>query len=81
MITSTRAEKWGLVAYDRDLDEFEARLFDTSISPVIDRPLSVGCLVTGSVVPTAMETKKLYLRSNSTSGDGATFSSISDRGG
>jgi MoaA/NifB/PqqE/SkfB family radical SAM enzyme len=47
MITSTRAEKWGLVAYDRDLDEFEARLFDTSISPVIDRPLSVGCLVTG----------------------------------
>jgi MoaA/NifB/PqqE/SkfB family radical SAM enzyme len=47
MITSTRAEKWGLVAYDRDLDEFEAHVFDSAVSPLVDRPLSVGCLVTG----------------------------------
>jgi len=47
MITSTRLEKWGHIAYDRDIDEFEAHLLVSDISPAIDRPLSVGCLVTG----------------------------------
>jgi len=47
MVTSTRAEKWGRVVYDRSIDEFEAHLSDPNNSPVISRPLSVGCLVTG----------------------------------
>src|SRR5258708_7611831 len=47
MITSTRSEKWGRIAYDRDADEFEAHLLGSSGPPIISRPLSIGCLVTG----------------------------------
>ncbi|HET6976986.1 MAG TPA: radical SAM protein [Pyrinomonadaceae bacterium] len=42
-----RQEPWGQILYDRELDEFEAQVCDERVSPVIDRPLSAGCLVTG----------------------------------
>lgn len=47
MHTSTRTEAWGLVAYDRDQDEFEAYLREPGLRPLVSRPLSAGCLVTG----------------------------------
>src|SRR5438876_12326214 len=43
----TRKEVWGQVLYDPDLDEFLAEVFNESEVAVVDRPLSVGCLVTG----------------------------------
>jgi MoaA/NifB/PqqE/SkfB family radical SAM enzyme len=48
MITSnTRNEKWGHIGYDRDSDEFAAYLRNPRSRPIVSRPLSVGCLVTG----------------------------------
>lgn len=48
MITSFREEGWGKVAYESASDEFEAHVRgDMSVRPVILRPLSAGCLVTG----------------------------------
>jgi len=40
-----REESWGTIRYDRQMDEFEAHSRAESIN--IDRPISVGCLVTG----------------------------------
>lgn len=47
MITATRKEKWGLLAYDRDADEFEAHVSAAGLKPIIGRPVSAGCLITG----------------------------------
>lgn len=44
---TVREEIWGRVEYDCELDEFEAHICTGARSITIDRPLSVGCLVTG----------------------------------
>ncbi len=47
MITSHRQESWGRVVYERERDEFEAHVHSGGGAPIISRPLSAGCLVTG----------------------------------
>ena len=42
-----RNESWGKLVYDPDLDEFEACVCGDVSSIQVDRPVSVGCLVTG----------------------------------
>lgn len=42
-----RPEPWGRVEYDPQWDEFEAQVCDDPLYK-LDRPLSAGCLVTGS---------------------------------
>jgi hypothetical protein len=46
MITCTREEPWGRIAYDYEADEFEAYVRE-GCTPRISRPLSAGCLITG----------------------------------
>jgi MoaA/NifB/PqqE/SkfB family radical SAM enzyme len=46
MIACVRNEPWGRIVYDSHADEFEAHVRDQR-SPLISRPLSAGCLVTG----------------------------------
>jgi MoaA/NifB/PqqE/SkfB family radical SAM enzyme len=41
-----RSESWGRLVYDTVADEFEAHV-RSSGCPLVDRPISVGCLVTG----------------------------------
>lgn len=42
-----RDEGWGQLVYRSDLDEFEAQIRETVPGIQIDKPISVGCLVTG----------------------------------
>ena len=42
-----REETWGRVEYDPILDEFEAAVYGEADSVLINRPISVGCLITG----------------------------------
>lgn len=42
-----RQESWGKITYDVEHDEFEAEVCTETVPMVVDRPLSVGCLVTG----------------------------------
>src|SRR5437763_10575697 len=40
-------ERWGWVVYDPRTDEFIAEVRPESQGPLLDHPLSAGCLVTG----------------------------------
>ncbi len=42
-----RAENWGRIVYDVEVDEFEGHVLDGVSDTSITRPISAGCLVTG----------------------------------
>jgi MoaA/NifB/PqqE/SkfB family radical SAM enzyme len=46
--STIRAEKWGRLVYDRSVDEFVAEVCAPNSTIRVDRPFSVGCLVTSA---------------------------------